>query len=193
VAPPPRPAVFLDRDGVLNEAVVVEGRALSPTTAAELHLVPGAAGAVARLHDAGYVVVAVTNQPDVAKGLLTVETLDAMHAAMTRDLGLDRVYVCPHETADGCSCRKPEPGMLLTAAADLDLDLPSSWLVGDRWVDVAAGHAAGVRTVLVERPYSWQPTSSGSPPADLRPDVVVQSVVEAVDAILAAAADQSSR
>ena len=94
------------------------------------------------------------------------------------------VYTCPHDGADGCDCRKPLPGMIVRAAADLDLELSRSWLVGDRWVDIAAGNAAGVRSILVDRPGSWDPTSAGPPPTSLRPYALVSGIREAVDVIM---------
>lgn len=180
-----RPAVFLDRDGVLNEALVIDEQALSPTTEADLRVLPGVPEAVDRLRAAGFVLVAVTNQPDIAGGRVTVDVVDAMHASLTTALGLDAVYVCPHDSAAGCGCRKPKAGMLHDAVAAHDIELAASWLVGDRWVDLAAGRAAGVRTILVERSYSWLPTSSGAPPDGLRPDAVAADLGEAVDVILA--------
>jgi D-glycero-D-manno-heptose 1,7-bisphosphate phosphatase len=93
---------------------------------------------------------------------------------------LDDILVCPHDGADRCPCRKPKPGLLLTAARRHGIDLSRSWLIGDRWVDVAAGRAAGVRTVLLERPYSWDPTSSDQPPDCLVPTEVTATLREAV-------------
>ena len=177
--------MFLDRDGVLNEAPVVDGQALSPTAVADLRLLPGVEEAVERLRAAGFALVAVTNQPDIAAGRVTAEVVDAMHAALLATLGLDAVYLCPHDTAAGCGCRKPRAGMLRDAAAAHHLDLHRSWMVGDRWVDVAAGREAGVRTILVERPYSWAPTSSGSPPTGLEPDATVADLGEAAAVVLA--------
>lgn len=179
-----RPAVFLDRDGVLNEAPVVDGRALSPTAAADLQVLPGVPKAVDRLRRAGFALVAVTNQPDIASGRVPADVVDAMHASLVASLRLDAVYLCPHDTAAGCECRKPKAGMLHEAAAAHALDLAGSWMVGDRWVDVAAGRKAGVRTILVERPYSWAPTNSGAPPDGLRPDAIATDLARAVDVIL---------
>jgi D-glycero-D-manno-heptose 1,7-bisphosphate phosphatase len=107
-----------------------------------------------------------------------------MHRRLSDELGLDKVYCCPHDNTDRCGCRKPQPGMLLDAARDLDLDLPSSWLVGDRWVDLAAASAAGVRGVLLERPYSWDPTSAGEPPSDLHSAWSAPTLAGCVDHIL---------
>ena len=126
----------------------------------------------------------MTNQPDVARGTTSMEVVDAINERLRDELELDAVYVCTHDNTDGCSCRKPGPGMLLAAATDLDLDLASSWLVGDRWVDIGAAAAAGVRSVLLDRPYSWRSTSSGGPPAGLEPTARVANFAEAVDTML---------
>jgi D-glycero-D-manno-heptose 1,7-bisphosphate phosphatase len=148
-----RPAVFLDRDGVLNEAVLRDGRPHPPATPAEVALRPGVADACARLRAAGFLLVMVTNQPDIARGTTTRAAVDAINDLLVAELGLDAACVCPHDDADGCSCRKPAPGLILDAAARFDVDLGASLMVGDRWRDIAAGAAAGVTTVWVRSTY----------------------------------------
>jgi D-glycero-D-manno-heptose 1,7-bisphosphate phosphatase len=179
-----RRAVFLDRDGVVTATIDRRGVPSVALAPDELVILPGVAAALGRLRAAGYVSVVVTNQPDVARGGLRADDLAAMHRTLAVELPIDHIEVCPHDGVEGCSCRKPKPGMLLTAGADLQLDLAHSWLVGDRWVDIAAGRGAGVRTLLVVEPYSWDATSSGSPPADLEPDGRVEGLAQAVDEIL---------
>jgi D-glycero-D-manno-heptose 1,7-bisphosphate phosphatase len=179
-----RRAVFLDRDGVLNEAVERDGTAAGPRTLAELRIDPEAPAQVARLGAAGWVTVVVTNQPDVARGLVDRREVDRMHERLRSEVAVDAIYVCPHDGREGCACRKPAPGMLHDAARDLGLDLAASWLVGDRWVDIASAAAAGVRSVLLEHPLSWNPTSSGSPDPALAPTARVASLRAAVDVIL---------
>jgi D-glycero-D-manno-heptose 1,7-bisphosphate phosphatase len=179
-----KPAVFLDRDGVVNEAVITGSTARAPLELGSFVLLPGIEEAVGRIRRAGYVVVVVTNQPDIARGSVDAAVVDAMHERLRADLALDAVYCCPHDNADACDCRKPAPGMLLRAAADLDLDLTRSWLIGDRWVDLAAGIAAGVEPVLLERPYSWKPTSSGVPSDELRAAWSAPTLNECVDHVL---------
>lgn len=153
-----RPAVFLDRDGVVNAAIVRDGKPFSPTSPDELVLLPGVEGALAQLWRAGFVRVVVTNQPDVARGKVTREQIEAMHARL-RPL-VDGIYCCFHDDADRCACRKPAPGMLRDAARDLDLDLGASYMVGDRWRDIAAGKAAGCRTIFIDYGYDeQQPTA----------------------------------
>jgi histidinol-phosphate phosphatase family protein len=179
-----RRAVFLDRDGVLNEVRLEDGVPRPPASVVDLRVTDGAAEALAGLHDAGFVLVMITNQPDVPRGQTTLQVVEEINAALRARLPLDAVYSCFHDTADGCDCRKPRPGMLLQAARDLRLDLDASWLVGDRWVDIAAAEAAGVRGVLLDRDYSWRPSSDGPPPEELRAVATVDSISEAADAIV---------
>jgi D-glycero-D-manno-heptose 1,7-bisphosphate phosphatase len=144
-----RAAVFLDRDGVLNRSIDLEGVARPPHTLEEFELLPGVRNAVAKLKDAGYVLVVVTNQPDIARGTQTSSVVDAMNAIVQRELDVDAILVCPHDDVDDCPCRKPKPGLLLEAIERFDIDRDRSFMVGDRWRDVAAGSAAGCRTVQV--------------------------------------------
>jgi D-glycero-D-manno-heptose 1,7-bisphosphate phosphatase len=169
-------AVFLDRDGVLNPPELRDGRLRAPVTLAAFRPFPAAADAVRRLHDAGFVCLVVTNQPEVASGALSPVVLDAMHERLRRETAVDAVYVCPHVDADGCECRKPRPGLLRQAAADWRVDLAASWLVGDRWRDIAAGAAVGCTTLLVE---------GSSDPAG-EPDFRAATLTEAVGIILSA-------
>ncbi len=168
-------AVFLDRDGVLAEAIVrADGKSYAPTRVADFVLVPEAAAQVARLRAAGFLCIVFTNQPELANGLLLPADLDEMHRRMRAAITLDDVYVCPHDKSEGCRCHKPATGMLDDAAARWDIDLAASFVIGDRWRDVDAGRAAGCYAILIERPYSaasW---------ADARVDTLGQ----AVDAVL---------
>lgn len=149
------PAVFLDRDGVINRALTREGRPYPPASLAEFEILPGVAEACAMLKSAGFVLVVATNQPDVGRGTMSQDTVEALHEQMSRALPIDRVEVCFHPGQGGsdCDCRKPKPGMLLRAASALGVDLAASWMVGDRWRDIDCGHAAGCRTVLIECGY----------------------------------------
>ncbi len=145
-----RRAVFLDRDGVLNRLVRrADGTLGSPRLAADFVLLPGAGAAVARLRAARLLTVVVTNQPDIARGRLKREELERMHAKLLQQMPLNAVFACPHEDGDGCDCRKPRPGLLLDAAQHFRLDLTTSFLIGDSVKDVAAGRAAGCRTILI--------------------------------------------
>lgn len=158
-----RPAVFVDRDGVLVRLVLRAGRWVAPQRLEEFVVLPGVAWAVATLRAAGLPVVVVTNQPDLARGLLNPDVLAEMHRRLAAQLTLDAIYVCPHDDGDRCGCRKPLPGLLQAAARDLGLDLGSSFLVGDTWRDIEAGRTAGCTTVLVPPPEP-EPVS---PSADL--------------------------
>lgn len=144
-----RPAVFLDRDGVLNELVQRDGADVSPRDPGEFRLRPDAAAAVRELRSAGLPVLVVTNQPDIARGRMPVEALERMTAILKSALPVDDVAVCPHDDADACDCRKPNPGLLLDLASRWDVDLQRSYMIGDSWRDVGAGRAAGCRTILI--------------------------------------------
>ena len=146
-----RRALFLDRDGVLNALVRRDGRWLSPLHLADFAVLPGVARAVRALRRAGLVALVVTNQPELARGRLHASELERMHEELGRAIELDGIYVCPHRDADRCQCRKPLPGLLLAAARQWGVSLRASFLVGDSPKDIAAGRAAGCRTILVGR------------------------------------------
>jgi D-glycero-D-manno-heptose 1,7-bisphosphate phosphatase len=152
--PEAKRAVFLDRDGVLNEVFVIDGVPHPPANAKQLRVLPGVADALDRLRSAGWELVVVTNQPDVARGVQTRRGVEAINGRLREALPLDEIVVCYHDNADGCLCRKPKPGMLIDAAARRGISLNRSFMVGDRWSDVVAGSAAGCRTCLIEKPYS---------------------------------------
>lgn len=171
-----RRAVFLDRDGVLNRAVVREDKPYPPRSLEELEILPGVPEALAKLRAAGFRLIVVTNQPDVARGKQTRRMVETIHRALKAQLPLDEFQVCYHDDADGCACRKPAPGMLLDAAKDMDLDLAASFMVGDRWRDLEAGNRAGVKTVFIDYKYNELIKS--------QPDVTVSSFAEAVDWII---------
>jgi D-glycero-D-manno-heptose 1,7-bisphosphate phosphatase len=169
-------AVFLDRDGVINRAVVRDGKPYPPDMLDELEILPGVADTLARLRAAGFVNVIVTNQPDVATGRQRREVVEAMHALLLSRLPVDAVKVCYHADADHCACRKPRPGMLLEAAGELDIDLSASFMVGDRWRDIAAGQAAGCRCFFLDYGYKEKHPEN--------PYVAVKSLPEAGGLIL---------
>ena len=153
---PPARAVFLDRDGVINRALEREGKPYPPTKLTEFEILPDVPAACAKLKQAGFLLVVVTNQPDVGRGTLKQEIVEMIHAEMCRWLPIDRVEVCYHagKGQSDCDCRKPKPGMLLRAARELGIDLAQSWMVGDRWRDVDCGRAAGCRTIFIDRGYA---------------------------------------
>ena len=149
-----RRAVFLDRDGVLNRTAVRDGAPRPPLRLEELELLPGVEDALARLSATELLLVVVTNQPDVARGAARRDDVERIHAHLMGRLPIHAVFACYHDDADGCDCRKPLPGLLRRAAAEHDIDLGGSFLVGDRWRDIEAGRAAGCETFLLAREYS---------------------------------------
>jgi D-glycero-D-manno-heptose 1,7-bisphosphate phosphatase len=146
-------AVFLDRDGVLNDAIMRDGRSHPPATLAELRVADGAAEALRILKQAGFLLIVVTNQPDVGRGTQSREAVEEMNRALATVLPVDEWLVCWHDAPENCDCRKPKPGMVLDAAVRHGIDLSRSFLIGDRWRDIDCGHAAGVRTVWIDRGY----------------------------------------
>jgi D-glycero-D-manno-heptose 1,7-bisphosphate phosphatase len=146
-------AVFLDRDGVLNEAIVRDGKPYPPRTLEEFRIVEDAREELAKLKAAGFLLIVVTNQPDVARGTVRRETVEAFDAALRARLPVDDIFTCLHDDADGCNCRKPKAGLLLAAAEKYGIDLEKSYMIGDRWRDVDAGAAAGCRTILIDYGY----------------------------------------
>lgn len=172
-----RPAVFLDRDGVINRACIRGGTPHPPSSLRTFEILPRVPEALSALRARGYPLVVVTNQPDVARGTSSREMVDTIHERLRSALDLDAIFSCFHDNADACDCRKPKPGLLLRAAHDLGLDLPSSFMVGDRWRDMEAGKRAGCRTLFVDCNYSERRPSSY--------DFRVGSLVEASQIILA--------
>lgn len=171
-----RRAVFLDRDGVINRTVIRDGKPYAPASLAELEILPGVDEALVALRNAGFLNVVITNQPDVASGKQTRETVESMHARLMSKLALDGIKVCYHVDADACACRKPKPGLLLEAAERFGIELRSSFVVGDRWRDVGAGQAAGCRVFFLDCGY-----------LEKRPDppfITVKSLAEATRIIL---------
>lgn len=173
----PRRAVFLDRDGVLNDVILREGRPLSPAGLEELRIPDEVPGALRSLRQAGFTLICVTNQPNVARGIQHREVVEAIHDALRAALPLEEIFVCYHDDADGCVCRKPKPGLLLQAAAVHGIDLPSSFMIGDRWRDVEAGHRAGCRTIQLATEYA-------EPAPRIDPEYTAPSLADAVTWIL---------
>jgi D-glycero-D-manno-heptose 1,7-bisphosphate phosphatase len=171
-------AVFLDRDGVVNRALIRDGKPYPAGNLDEFEIFPDVPAACQKLKSAGFLLIVATNQPDVGRGSLSQSTVEAIHAFMCRQLPVDRVEVCYHpgEGLSDCECRKPRPGMLLRAARDLNLALPLSWMVGDRWRDIDCGHAAGCRTIFIDHGYAEALRQT--------PEFRVASLREAVEVIL---------
>ena len=171
-----RCAVFLDRDGVVNRAIVRDGRPYPPASLEELDILPGVQEALQKLHAANYLLIVVTNQPDVARGLAKREDVEAINAYLSSQLPIDDFKTCYHDSEDKCSCRKPMPGSLLEAAQEHNIDLSKSFMIGDRWRDVEAGTSAGCKTFFINYHYAEQKPDA--------PDFIVSSLLEAKEIIL---------
>ena len=159
-----RRAVFLDRDGVLNKSFVGgDGIPRPPASLDQFALIPGADDACRELHALGFLLIVVSNQPDVARGTQRRQVVEAINQRLSETVPLDDIRVCYHDDNDGCMCRKPQPGLLLAAARDWDIDMTSSYMVGDRWRDIEAGSRAGCVTVLIDNgsgePLSAEPAT----------------------------------
>lgn len=138
-------AIFLDRDGVINEAIIHDGKPYAPVHLDELRLIEGVPSVLQQFYDAGFINVVVTNQPDISTGKQNWSDLNVIHSNLLSKLNLATIKVCPHVNFHQCSCRKPKPGLLLQAAEELEIDLSQSFMIGDRWSDIAAGQAAGCK------------------------------------------------
>lgn len=171
-----RRAVFLDRDGVINRAIVRDGKPYPPASLVELEILPGVHEALQKLHDANYLLVVVTNQPDVARGTAKREDVEEMNAFLSSLLPIDDFKTCYHDSGDKCNCRKPLPGALLEAAQEHSIDLSKSFMVGDRWRDVEAGASAGCKTFFINYRYAEKKPDM--------PDFIVASLLEAKKIIL---------
>lgn len=169
-------AVFLDRDGVLNQAPVRSGKPLSPMTVAEVVVPIDVPGALERLRLHGFRLVMVTNQPNIARGSQARDVVYAINQYLKEKLWLHAVELCEHDDVDNCTCRKPKPGMLLRAAERDNIALAESFMIGDRARDVEAGRRAGCRTILIGNGYGEKLQS--------QPDVIVATLAEAADWIL---------
>lgn len=168
-----RYAIFLDRDGVINKAIIKNGRPLSPRAIEDFEILPDVEKALKMFHNLGYINVIATNQPDIARGLMSEQILNGMHDLIRRNLEADDIFVCPHDDSDNCLCRKPKPGMIREAEAKWDIDVTRSYFIGDTWKDIHAGTAAGCSTILLERPYN----------EGLESDYRVRSLLDVIDII----------
>ncbi len=171
-----RKAVFLDRDGVINRSLIKDGKPYPPSSVEEVKIIPGVARAIKKLKDADFLIICVTNQPDVARRTQNRKAVEVIHKLLLKLLCLDEIMVCYHDDNDRCQCRKPLPGMLLDAAKKFSIDLKKSFIVGDRWRDIEAGRRAGCTTVMVDYRYTEKEC--------FQPDARVSSLPEAVDWIL---------
>ncbi len=179
-APPKTRIVFLDRDGVINRATERDGKPYPPRTISDFEILPRVPEACAKLKAAGFLLVVATNQPDVGRCTLDQSIVETIHAYMIKQLPIDHVEVCYHpgHGQSHCDCRKPKPGMLLRAAHQFNADLSQCWMVGDRWRDIDAGHAAGCKTIFIDYNYAEELRQ--------QPDFRVKNLLQAADIILRA-------
>ncbi len=171
-----RRAIFLDRDGVINRAIVRNGKPYPPANLAALEILPQVVEAMHALQSEGWLLIVVTNQPDVARGITPIADVEAINQYLQQRLPIDEFRTCYHDSEDGCSCRKPLPGALFSAAFDHDIDLASSYMIGDRWRDTEAGERAGCKTIFLDYGYSEKQPQ--------RCTHRVRSLAEATDIIL---------
>ena len=169
-------AVFLDRDGVINKASVIDGKPYPPRNLDELELIPGVDQAILQLRDRGYFCIVVTNQPDVARGKTSKETVESINQFLIQHLAIHEIISCYHDDHENCGCRKPKPGSLLKAALKYNIDLNKSFMVGDRWRDIEAGQNAGCKTFFIDYQYNEKQPQN--------PTYKVSSLTDAVNIIL---------
>lgn len=169
-------AIFLDRDGVINRAFVRDGRPYPPSCLSEVEILPKVEAALNNLKAAGYLLIVVTNQPDVATGKTSKFIVNQINEFLGNSLPLDEIRTCFHEDKDRCNCRKPAPGSLLEAASKFQIDLQLSYMIGDRWRDIEAGAAAGCKTFFIN--YGYQEKQPDFP------DFIVSSLAEASEIII---------
>ena len=147
-------AIFLDRDGVINRVIMKEGKPYSPRRLSEFKLTDGIKGVLDHLKKAGFLLIIVTNQPDISRRLMTWGELDAMSDLIRNELPVDDIVVCPHDDIDECDCRKPKPGMIVESSRKWGIDIGSSFIIGDTWKDMEAGQTAGCTTIILDAPYN---------------------------------------
>jgi D-glycero-D-manno-heptose 1,7-bisphosphate phosphatase len=175
-----RRAVFLDRDGVINRPVVRNGKPHPPSNAKDFELYDDVAEGCARLKTASFALVVITNQPDVGRGIQSRAAIEAMHLKLQSAVpSLDRIETCYHggeRYGQPCDCRKPRPGLILQAAAELNINLKESCVIGDRWRDIDCAHAAGCRAIFIDRGYKEKLRE--------KPDFTVINFSDAVSVVL---------
>lgn len=170
-------AVFLDRDGVFNKAIVRDGKPYPPASLNDTVINPSAEYALPILKRAGYFLVGITNQPDVARGKQNREVVELINSFLLSHLPVMEIFVCYHDDKDNCDCRKPKPGLIIQAAKKYKIDLECSYMVGDRWKDIEAGKRAGCKTIFIDYKYKESITN-------FKPDYVVNDVSKIIKIIL---------
>lgn len=160
--------VFFDRDGVLNYSKIVKGRPYAPTTVDEFKVIPSSINCVNSLDEMGYLIIVVTNQPDLSTGNLSIDVLDAFHKILRQKMRITDIFYCSHTDKDNCSCRKPKVGLIDKALEKYDIDISKSYLVGDRWRDVDCAYNAGIKSIFIDYGYDEKLTR--------RPDQIITNV-----------------
>lgn len=169
----PNKAIFLDRDGVLNAAIVREGKPYPPNSLEDLVIPEDVLPALNTLKKLGFLLIVVTNQPDIARGKTSHSFVEAIHQYLLTQLPLDDIRICAHDDSDLCLCRKPLPGLLVKAAKEHHINLEKSYMIGDRWRDIEAGQAASCVSIFLDYGYLEKKPS--------KPDYVAQSLGQAVN------------
>ena len=150
-------AVFLDRDGVINKAIIKDGKPLSPNSLNELEILPGVKQSIIKLKKLNFVCLVVTNQPNVSRKKIDKNSVIQMNNFLKNEIPLDDIFVCYHDDKDNCDCRKPKPGLLLEAGKKWDVDFKKSFMIGDRWRDIEAGKNLGCKTIFLDYKYYNEP------------------------------------
>ena len=177
-------AVFLARDGVINRALIRDGLPYPPNSLDELEILPGVSEALHILKEGGFLLIVVTNQPDVGRGIQKKQTVEKMHAYLLKKLPLDVIYVCWHGQDGECDCRNPLPGLLYQAEQDWHIDLKKSFMIRDRWRDIGTGHAAGCKTIFIDYQYDeslkYQPDYTAKSISDASKQIIQESKLSVI-------------
>tara|TARA_B100000686_G_scaffold287263_1_gene312616 strand:- start:60 stop:590 length:531 start_codon:yes stop_codon:yes gene_type:complete len=169
-------AVFFDRDGVLNRVIVRDGKPYPPSNLSEFEILPGTKEALIKLKLERFLLIVVTNQPDVGRGKQEREKVEEMHTLLKRNLPLNDIFVCWHGLDNECDCRKPLPGLLFQASKKWQIDLKKSLIIGDRWRDIDSGHAAGCKTIFIDYKYDEE--------LNIQPDYSATSIQDATQWVI---------
>jgi len=170
-------AVFIDRDGVINKAIVSEGKPYAPRNSAEFELIKGVPEQLNRLKANGFLIIVITNQPDIGHGLISANEIKLMHAELQEKVLVDEIYMCSHRQDQLCNCRKPNTKLFFDAKTRFNINMAASYMIGDRWSDVEAGNRAGVQPIFIDYGYRESKRRLG-------PCRVVEDLVAAVKVIL---------